>query len=120
MLGEAKVLAYFVERGVEVFLPYSDNCHYDLVVYEDGQLKTVSVKYTSASNRSGTSWCVTLTNTSRRNEGLVTSPYDTAIDILAIYIHPEDRVVLVRDCVNRTGINIRKLEERQLVTQPPC
>lgn len=105
LVAEAKVLAYFVEAGIEVFLPYADNGEHDMIILQDGVLKTVSIKYTASKTPSG-SWSVTLKNVSRRNHGEVHVKPFSGADILAVYIAPEDRVVLIEGCTNKSAVSI--------------
>lgn len=95
-IAEAKVLPHFVERGYDVYLPMQECTAVDLVVIKDGVVSRVSVKYTSI--KENQKWRVSLTNTSRKRDGTTdcrTFNRD-AVDLLAVYIGPEDRVV-VRD-----------------------
>lgn len=96
-LGELKVLAYLTELGYELYTPFADNSKFDVVAYKDGLLSRVSVKFTSQITRNGKNWSVTIKQVSRRNDGAVkVDKFDhDDYDILAVYIGPEDRVVLV-------------------------
>lgn len=94
-IGEAKVLAHFVANGYQVYLPFQDNGEYDMVVSKDGKLQTVSVKATSV--KSGKGYTVSLRTVSRRKDNNVTvKHFDNSVDILAVYIQPEDRVVIFK------------------------
>ncbi len=94
-LGEAKTLAYFVENDYQVYLPFQENGEYDLIVIKDGKIQTVSVKSTSV--KSGRGYSVSLRTVSRRkdNQIVVKKFNNTNIDLLAVYIQPEDRVVII-------------------------
>lgn len=108
-LAEAKVLAYFIEQGYEAYTPFSDNSKYDLLVYKDGQLSRVSVKFTSRQLPSG-SWEATMKNVSRRNHGTVVISYfdNSQYDLVAVYIGPESRVVVVPATqVGKTSLSVR-------------
>lgn len=108
--AEAEVLAHFVREGIEVFLPYADNGEYDMVVLQDGVLRTVSIKYTSSQAPSG-SWSVTLKNVSRRNHGGIHVKHFSGADIIAVYIGPEDRVVLIEGCTNKSAVSIPEVRQ---------
>jgi hypothetical protein len=96
LLGEAKVLTYFIENDYEVFLPFADNGPYDLLVVKDKQIQKVSVKSTS-SLASANTWSVELRTVSRRkdNKTTVTKIDKQDLDLLAVYIIPEDRVIIL-------------------------
>jgi len=94
-LAEAKVLAYFIENEYEVYVPFSGISKYDFVIVKDGLTQRVSVKYTSVRKESGT-WVVEMRQISRRNHCLNIDKFDCKqFDIVAVYIGPKDKVVLV-------------------------
>lgn len=95
-LAEVKVAAWMIENGYEVYLPLSDGSVYDMLVVRDDQTQRVSVKYTSERKPSG-KWRVCLVQTSRRNNSeMHTVKFDNSrYDVLAVYIGPEDRIVLI-------------------------
>ena len=45
-LGEAKVLAKFVELGVQVYIPFGDGSTVDLVADFNGKLNRIQIKST--------------------------------------------------------------------------
>lgn len=110
-LAEAKVIAFMIENGYEVYIPFSDCSKYDLIAYRDGQLTRISVKYTSylVNNR----WSISLKQVSRRQYGYVNVDLfvHSDYDLLAVYIGPEDKVHLLStaDFNNTTSITIPKL-----------
>lgn len=95
-LAEAKALAHFVSFGYECFLPFSGVSPIDLIVYGNGALFRVSVKYTSSQANSG-NWNVTLKTVSRRahNSVNVSNFSNSDCDIVAVYVGPLDKVVLL-------------------------
>jgi hypothetical protein len=56
-LAEAKDIAYLIENGYEVYLPFSNNSKYDVIAFKDGFVKRISIKFTSVQKESGT-WVV--------------------------------------------------------------
>ena len=108
-LAEVKVVAYFIENSYEIYLPFSNNSKYDLIAYKDGSLKRVSVKYTSAKRISG-AWAVEMRQISRRNKYIHIEKFDKArYDIVAVYIGPEDRVVIIEaNQVNTRSLHIKQ------------
>jgi PD-(D/E)XK endonuclease len=108
-LAEAKALAHFVESGYEVYLPYCDGSKYDMLIQRDGKVSRVSVKYTSEETPSG-KYRVSLVQSYRANFGeMVTKKFDRDnFDILAAYIHQEDRIVAlsVDEFEGNTSVNV--------------
>ncbi len=109
-IGEAKVLVELITQGYEVFLPYSDGSLFDIIVYKNKSIFKVSVKYTSYII--GNNWQVALRNVSRRNNGEVAIKYfdNSEYDIIAVYIAPEDRVILINaiDVNSKSTLSIPK------------
>jgi len=98
ILGEAKVLTYFVENGYNVYTPFDGHSPFDLVVYKDNVLQRVSVK--STQKRSYRRWSVSVGQKYRNTkDGIVkhvcTKFDNTSCDLVAIYIIPEDRIVII-------------------------
>ena len=95
-IGELKAELFFIENDYEVYKPTNDNAQYDMLVNKDSVISRVSIKYTSMKAASG-NWKVALSSVSRRNNGeVVIKRFDkTSVDIVAVYIAPEDRVVLI-------------------------
>lgn len=115
-IAEAKVIAHFVEHEYEVYIPLSDGSKFDLIIRPPGTfaVQRVSVKYTSSEADSG-NWEVSLRNCSRRNHGKFhVDLFDAAAyDLLAVYIGPEDRVVVLPcDFLNKNTITVGRLPER--------
>lgn len=103
-LAEAKVITWFVENGYEIYLPMQDCTAVDLIVMKDGVPSRVSVKYTSF--KENQKYRVKLSNVSRQRDGThVERTFDaSSVDLLAVYIGPEDRVVVVPAPTNKYAI----------------
>jgi hypothetical protein len=94
-LGEAKAIAYLIELGYEIYLPFSNNSKYDVIAIKDGFIKRVSIKFTSVKKPSG-SWDVEMRQIYRGNGIINIDKFDnTKCDLIAVYIGPLDKVVLV-------------------------
>jgi hypothetical protein len=65
-LGEAKAIAYLIELGYEIYLPFSNNSRYDVIAVKDGEVKRISIKFTSMKKPSG-SWVVEMRQIYRGN-----------------------------------------------------
>lgn len=52
-IGEAKAVAYFIENGFEVYLPFGTAVKCDMVVVKNNITQRVSVKTTSSKGKSG-------------------------------------------------------------------
>ena len=98
-LAEVKVLAY---------LPFSNNSKYDIIALKEGVIKRISVKYTSVKNRYG-SWMVELRQIYRGNKVIKINKFNNKeFDLLAVYIGPENKVVLIDSIKAKTrGYNIK-------------
>lgn len=113
-LAEVAVIKELIVLGYDVYAPFSDNCKCDLVASKNGHLLRVSVKYTSV-GRAG-KWKVSLRQVSRRNHGSIKMEnFDKkAFDLLAVYVGPEDRVVLVPvDFANTNELTVDSALARQ-------
>lgn len=49
-IAEAKVLAYLVENGYKVFLPWGEDNRFDLLCEINGEYKRIQIKYVSPKN----------------------------------------------------------------------
>lgn len=108
-LAEAKVVTYLLESGYEVYLPFSDNSKYDVLAIKDGAVKRISTKFTSVKKQSG-SWVVEMRQIYRGKNIINIDKFDnTKCDLIAVYIGPIDKVVLV-DAQKSTarGLHITK------------
>jgi hypothetical protein len=94
-VAEAKVITYLLEQGYELYLPFSGNSKYDVIIIKDGTVKRVSTKFTSRKKPSG-SWEVEMRQIYRGNGVINIDKFDTTqCDLIAVYIGPLDKVVLV-------------------------
>ena len=94
-LAEAKVIAYLIENGYEVYMPFSDNSKYDVVAIKNGVVKRISTKFTSVRKQSG-SWVVEMRQIYRGKDIINIDKFDnTQYDLIAVYLGPIDRVILV-------------------------
>lgn len=104
-LGEAKVLAYFIEEGYEIYTSFGTASSNDMIVIKDNIVSRVSVKSTTMKTESGT-WNVRL----RQRRAGKDYPFDkTKTDIIAIYIIPENRIVILKskDIDNTMEIRVK-------------
>lgn len=95
-IGEARVLAHLLLQDYYVFMPFSDNGPVDMIALKDNVTYKISVKGTSTQNKSG-SWQIELRTVSRRKDNTckITKFDSSTCDILAIYIEPLDKIVLI-------------------------
>ena len=109
-IAEAKVLGYLMQQGYRVYLPFSDNGPVDMIAYKEDKLIRVSVKGTSRLN-SKKGWRITLCTTSRRKTGVAINYFDkTSCDVIAAYIEPLDKVIL---------IDVKKIDvKREIAVNP--
>ena len=108
-LAEAKVFAYLIENGYEVYLPFSNNSKYDALAIKGGIIKRISIKFTSVQKQSG-SWVVEMRQIYRGKNVINIDKFDKNLcDVIGVYIGPLDKVVLV-DSSQATdrGLHIRE------------
>ncbi len=85
-LAEAKVIAYLIEQGYEVYLPFSDNSKYDVLAVKNGFVKRISTKFTSVKKQSG-SWVVEMRQIYRGKDVINIDKFDsTQCDLIAVYL----------------------------------
>lgn len=101
-IGEMQVLAYFTKQGWTVFIDTSGKCAIDLILYKDGEIKTVQVKTCTSRTPYNTGWNVSLKSVrSNKLANNIKNFDNTAQDILAVYLPSIDRVVCY-DSINIT------------------
>lgn len=94
-LAEAKVISYLIENGYEVYLPFSSNSKYDVIVFKECLSQKISIKYTSVKKPSGP-WVIEMRQIFRGNGVININKFDCKeYDLIAVYIGPIDRVILV-------------------------
>jgi hypothetical protein len=92
-LGELAVAKEFARKGYEIYMPVGDNATHDLLVAKDGKIYRVEVKSTSVIRGAG--YVVQIKKVrSNKTKSKITGFDNSLVDILAVYIVPEDRVVL--------------------------
>ena len=106
-LGEAAAFKHFVGDGWYVFLDASGKSPVDMVVMKNNLCKTVQVKTTSykVNNR----WLVQIkTVRPNRTTNKVTHFDPNSVDLLVVYIIPEDRVIVYESATitQRTQLSI--------------
>jgi len=76
-------------------LPFSNNSKYDVIAYKNGKVTKISVKFTSIKSKYGL-WEVEMRQIFRGNRKIHINKFDnTQFDLVAIYIGPEDKVLLI-------------------------
>ena len=112
-LGEIKAAAHLVSLGYRIFWPLDSHDKFDLVAFKDNQFLKVQVKSSSFRTKASKSWIVTLDNVTHKSGGGVerrTISNDNC-DLLAVYIIPEDRVVILETGFEgKTRISIKPQE----------
>lgn len=105
LLGQAEVLAYMIRCGYSVFWPFDGTSPIDFVALKNSKLYKVFVRSTAYSETKTSSWLVELRNVSRRkNNKVVIKPFKKHhFDLVAVYIIPENRVVLIPTKIIRTA-----------------
>ena len=101
-IGESKALAYLIEQGYSVYLPFGTASKNDMIIEKDNVLKRISVKTANSKTVSG-KYRVRI----RQGKLNKQIPFDkNASDILLIYVIPEDRFVMMNSSEIKTGFEI--------------
>lgn len=94
-IGEAKVLAKFVELGIPVYIPFGDNEKADLIAEFGGHLNKIQVKTSSVSSAGQTSFNLT-SSTSHRSGGKKNKYSNEEVDYFALYSVTRDKIYLLK------------------------
>lgn len=106
-IGEAKVLAKFVEMGIPIYIPFGDDEKADLVAEFNGKLNKIQVK-TSIKSKNGCSIFDLTSSTAHRTNGGRRKYSNSEIDYFALYSLDRDKIYLMKAPDNPiTAITIR-------------
>lgn len=84
-VGVAMAVAYYTSQGLEVALPFGDNCRYDLLVERDRKFVRVQCK-TSTCLRDGKFQVNMKTHSSRKADGTTKISYLSKDEIDEVFI----------------------------------
>lgn len=107
-IGEAAIINEFVKQGYDIYMPIFGNADFDMVVAKDGVTSRVEVK-TSAYEKYPGKYEVQLRSVRPNRTTNVIKKFDgTRSDILAVYLVPTARVVLLNsmDYDGRTTVTL--------------
>lgn len=94
-LAEIKVIAHLMTLGYQVFTGVGAKTSFDLIAFKDDILYRVEVKSTRNIKPSG-NWAVMLKSVrSNKTQNIIKLFDRTKSDIVAIWIIPEDRIILL-------------------------
>lgn len=106
-IGEAKVLAKFVEMGIPIYIPFGDLDEKADLVAEYGKLNKIQVK-TSIKSKNGCSIFDLTSSTAHRTNGGRRKYSNSEIDYFALYSLDRDKIYLMKAPDNpMTAITIR-------------
>lgn len=94
-IGEAKVLAKFVELGIPVYIPFGDNERADMIAEFDGKLQKIQVK-TSVGSKDGQVTFSLVSSTRHCKNGLAHKYTSSEVDYFALYSLQRDCVYLLK------------------------
>lgn len=94
-IGEAKVLAKFVELGISVYIPFGDNERADMIAEFDGKLQKIQVK-TSIGCKDGQVTFSLVSSTNHRKNGSNHKYTSDEVDYFALYSLQRDCVYLLK------------------------
>jgi len=106
--GEAAIIAEFVNRDYDIYMPIFGNADFDMIVAKDGRTYRVEVK-TSAYEVRPNKYEVQLRSVRpNKTENRIKKFDASRSDLLAIYIIPTNRVVVLdsKDYDGRTSVII--------------
>lgn len=118
-LGEIAVQKEFIKLGIEVYSPITDNTSYDMLVNNKGKILKVEVKSTSRFVEGAYRVGIRRVR-SNKKENKVYNFDNESVDILAVYVIPEDKVILYKasDLKVKTEIKIMDDDLRRSVALP--
>ena len=94
-IGEAKVLAKFVEMGIPIYIPFGDDEKADLIAEFDGKLNKIQVK-TSIKSKNGCSIFDLTSSTAHRTNSERRKYLNSEIDYFALYSLDRDKIYLMK------------------------
>ncbi|MBB6049110.1 group I intron-associated PD-(D/E)XK endonuclease [Armatimonas rosea] len=96
----AMIMAAFIKKGMNVLIPFGDNCRYDLVTERDGIFSKIQCK--SGRLKNGVVKFKTCSTYSHRNGG--SRDYKGEVDFFGVYCFENEKIYLVP--VNDVGIRM--------------
>ena len=107
-IGEAIVLAEFVNRGVQCSIPFGDTARYDLIAEFGGRLNKIQIKYCNQITENNSVTCLCASSTNHTTNKHYTT-YENDVDYIACYVVPMDRCILVsiKEIGKQKSITIR-------------
>ena len=94
-IGEAKVLAKFVEMGIPIYIPFGDDEKADLIAEFDGKLNKIQVK-TSIKSKNGCSIFDLTSSTAHRTNGERRKYLNSEIDYFALSSLDRDKIYIMK------------------------
>ena len=94
-IGEAQVLAKFVDMGIPIYIPFGDDEKADLIAEFDGKLNKIQVK-TSIKSKNGCSIFDLTSSTAHRTNGERRKYLNSEIDYFALYSLDRDKIYLMK------------------------
>ncbi len=105
-------MKHLLEQGYEVYSSVTDNSYYDMLIFKEGQVFRVEVKSTRTKSFKSDSWTVQIKGVrANKTENKLVRFDNSDVDFLAIYIEPEDRVILLdaKSVTQKCAIQIKAL-----------
>jgi len=88
-IAEAKVLAYLVDKGYRVFVPWGEDHRFDLLCETKGVFQRIQVKYVSPKNG-----CIEIPLRSMNNWNTIRYSSEN-VDIIAAYNPENDKIYFI-------------------------
>lgn len=106
-IGEAKILAKFVEMGIPVYLPFGDNEKADLIAEFHGKLNKIQIKASSIDSDGVMKFSVC--SRASKSQSMAHTYTENEVDYFAFYNIPRNEYLLIafKDCQAKDTIAFR-------------
>lgn len=95
-LGKSRTISELIRNGFDIFTEFEGKAPFDLVAHKDGELKRIEVKSTQRRTKYDTGWEIQIKRVRpNRSETVIHNFNSSQCDILAVYIEPLDKVLLL-------------------------
>jgi Holliday junction resolvase-like predicted endonuclease len=95
-LGKAKVICRLVEENYDVFMELDGKSPFDLIVHKNDILQRVEIKATETRTKANTGWTIQIKKVRpNKTANIITNFSPKQCELLAIYIKPLDKVILI-------------------------
>ena len=102
-LGKSKVISELIKKEYDVFTEFEGKSPFDLVAHKEQKLYRVEVKSTQRRTKYNTGWEVQIKKVRpNRSKAVIHNFSSDQCDILAVFIEPLDKVILIQSSEIKT------------------